>query len=88
MAAPIYEGSAALGAHQVFAEVAPDHDGPCAMFDCYGEATLCVLPSYDQARIAASYGISPDGGYCQLLICDPGLMPVTHHAWQEWAFGP
>tara|TARA_Y100000780_G_scaffold119536_1_gene107817 strand:+ start:1958 stop:2233 length:276 start_codon:yes stop_codon:yes gene_type:complete len=64
------------------------HQGPVSMQvrGCKGDHEIeATFPTLHQATMAASYAISPDGGYSDVVLIDGTGQQVTHADWQEWA---
>lgn len=65
-----------------------DHQGPVSMKveGNDGNHTIeATFPTLQQAMTAASYAISPNGGYSGVELIDGVGQPVTHVDWQDWA---
>lgn len=64
------------------------HQGPVSMWvsDCKGGHEIeATFPNLQQATRAASYAISPNGGYSDVVLVDGNGEQVTHADWQDWA---
>lgn len=48
--------------------------------------TLAIFPSLQEACTAASYAISPDGGYSNVTVAAAPTESATHQKWDDWAF--
>lgn len=78
----------AIGGDYATTVLSEDHQGPVSMRvrgsegDHKIEATF---PTLQQATIAASYAISPAGGYSDVVLIDGAGQQVTHADWQDWA---
>lgn len=65
-----------------------DHQGPVSMVVRSTEGRRSIeatFPNLMEASIAASYAVSPDGGYSEVELVDGAGHPVTHLDWHEWA---
>jgi hypothetical protein len=79
-----------IGGDYATTELPEDYIGPVALIAAKrndpGKRTLAVFPTLSQACIAASYAVSPDGGYSEVELVEAGEQVVTHDDWQDWAF--
>lgn len=65
-----------------------DHQGPVSIkvrTPKGDHAIEATFPNLQQATTAASYAVSPNGGYSDVELIDGADRPVTHADWQDWA---
>lgn len=83
----IYQAPAQIGGDTVTALVDSAYKGPCAVLEDNGQDVLvCALPDYEEARKAAIFATSPDGGYGSTKIIRCTKDDVTHEDFITWAF--
>lgn len=77
-----------IGGDYATTVLSEDHQGPVSMRVSGREGRHIIeatFPTLRQAVIAASYAISPDGGYSDVALIDGAGREVTHADWQDWA---
>lgn len=79
----------AIGGDYATTVLPEDHQGAVSMrvqSSGGGHKIEATFPTLQQATIAASYAISPDGGHSDVVLIDGAGRQVTHADWQDWAF--
>lgn len=77
-----------IGGDYATTMLSKDHHGPVSMMirGRNGHHEIeATFPNLQQATLAASYAISPDGGYSDVVLVDGSGQQVTHADWQVWA---
>jgi len=83
MSVVIAEGPMQLGGHEATSNVPDRYQGACKLIDNSEDKVMTVLPNKDEAFSAASYAITPDGGYCSVVVEAARESEITHPGWQE-----
>ena len=64
-----------------------DHSSYAVITLCgNNDATIAVLADHNEARRIAAYAITPDGGYCSVVVRATSA-PVTHKDLESWICG-
>ena len=83
----IYQEPQEIGGHEVSSFVCDGYDGPCAVYSRSGKDKLiCAFPDYVEAKKAALYASTPDGGNGSVLVAPCNASQVTHSEFLDWAF--
>lgn len=83
----IHQGPEEIGGETVRSLIETGYEGPCAVLEdnCL-DVVICALPSYEEARMAAIFASTPDGGYGSTKIIPCKENDITHEDFMTWAF--
>lgn len=83
----IHQGPLEIGGHTVLTAVHAGYEGACAVLQANGsDRLICAFPNFNEARRAAVYATTPDGGYGSTRIVSCEVDRITHAEFQDWAF--
>lgn len=81
----IHVGPIEIGGEEVTTVLATDYLGPSKVVDQH-ENVICAFADFNEAKNAAIYATTPDGGYGSVEIQACSIDEVTHEKWSDWAF--
>lgn len=83
----IHQGPTEVGGETVVSSVEAGYEGPCAVLEDNGmDRFISAFPNFYEARRAAVYATTPDGGYGSTKIVPCKADEITHSKFDDWAF--